>query len=125
MDDETFIAKDWIKERQIVRLKWFFNFMIWPFNVSFLFGMFSSFVLVLTILGQTYAWLIFKCKLTFKQSCRMLVLSATPQQFLLYLGLMTPLSSGQVMIGCMILWLIYFSYAIVCVRREITTMVPV
>ncbi len=118
-----FVAKDWIKDGGLLPLKWFLRIMVYPMIVSFFLCLSSTFFLVFTMLAQTVSWLIFRFKLSFMETTRMLVVASTAQMsaFLLLLSVNRLLPNmGLICVG---LVAIYFSYAVLAVKRESKMMV--
>lgn len=113
---EVFVAKQWIQSSKILWVKWGVIGIIYPVLISLFLGLYFGFLLVLTMLAQSAAWLLFKSKLTFKQCARILMVSATPHVVILF-GLLTAnaLFPGVGMV-CLILGLIYFSFAVCSLR---------
>lgn len=115
---DIFVGKTWVQAAPVVYFRWVVLGLMYPFVLFFFFGGCISLLLVLGFLGQVIARVIFKYHLTFKVSCRLMAVSAT-----------APMSVFFVMITCafamppwigtfyMGLLAIYFSYALLCIRR--------
>lgn len=121
--NETFIAKDWLPKSGVIKLKWIVEVMVYPMVLSVMFGLYLSIILMFAFLGQLMAIIIFKIKFTFKESCRLFLVASTPQAIFLFTSLFlnfTPPNRGLYNIT---LLAIYYSYAILAVRRESKQMV--
>lgn len=122
-DSEIFVAKDWVKNSGLLRLKWLITVMIYPMLVSFLFGLFYTFFLILAMLGQVFSWLIFKYKLSFKEAARLLVVACTAQVTIFLILLSVNLLFQGMGLLALIMNATYFSYAVLSVKRESKMMV--
>lgn len=113
---EVFVAKQWIESSRIIWLKWGMISIIYPVLISLFLGLYFGFLQVLTMLAQSIAWLLFKLKLTFKQCARIVIVSSTPHIVLLFGLLVTNALFAGVGTVCIVLGLIYFSFALLSLR---------
>jgi hypothetical protein len=122
---EVFVPETWLKASGVLRLKWITDIMIYPLFVAFFFGLYFTVLLAITMLAQTVAWLIFKCRLTFKETARLLMVSSSPH----VMALLSLLSVNALFPGagllCFVLGVVYFSYGVLSFRRESRSMVRV
>lgn len=113
---DVFVAKQWIQSSGVLWLKWGVDCIIYPVLVSLFLGLYFGLLLVLTMLVQSIAWLLFKTKLTFKQSARILMVSSTPHIVLLFGLLVANALFPGVGVVCLMLGLIYLSFAVLSCR---------
>lgn len=116
--DETFDGKAWLEESKFLKMKNNLLIFIYPLVVSALFGVFTVGILAFSILGQVAAYSIFKHKLKFKQTSRLSVIAASIGIWL-YLCLKTfDIASNRLNFMCMVVAFIYFSYAVLVVKKS-------
>lgn len=118
-DNEQFLAKDWLSTGRVARLYWVTMGSVYPIVAFFFYGLYVVLLWTLGLLGQMCAKIFFKMPLTYAESCRVISVSATPQLalFMLLLASAITLPSGLGLIY-MLLQAIYFSYAVISIRRE-------
>lgn len=117
-DNEVFIGKEWLKQSFAFTTLWVVELLIYPIMVIFFYIFFLSMMLMLAFLGQVFAQSLFAVKLRFNESSRILTVSATPAFFVFFLFLTTDyLFAGAGLIAVAILAL-YFSYAVILIKRE-------
>ncbi|WP_115708731.1 DUF1189 family protein [Legionella sainthelensi] len=117
-DNAVFDGKMIAKEKTITNMKYFAQLLMYPMIVAVLFSMFITFFLVFGFLGQIFSSVFFSFSITFKQSCRLLIVAATPMLIALILLLtFNYLFPGS---GFILLFLLvgYFSYALFALRGE-------
>ena len=120
---EIFVAKEWIKASGVLKLKWFVLAMVYPMVFPFVFGLFYMFFLILAMLAQVFSWLIFKYKLTYKEATRLLTVASTAQVVIFLILLSANFLFHGVGLLAVILNALYFSYAVLSVKRESKMMV--
>ena len=121
--NEVFVGKKWVAASGVLTLKWGAILLVYPFIIGFVYGMCLVFMLFLSFVGQLISIIIFKFKLKLKESCRLLLVAATPQ-VAIFFALHTvygPLQGEQALYT--ILLAAYFSYAVISVKRESKKMV--
>lgn len=74
----VFDGKIWLKTTGFSKLKIFFDLCIFPFMTLFYFAIALLFLPIIATLGQLGADVFLGLKLKFKESCRLLAVSATP-----------------------------------------------
>ena len=118
-----FVAKNWGKTHGILKMKWLTAMMVYPFLIPFLVGMFFSCLLVLAMLSQVFSWLILRYKLTFKEAVRILIVASTAQISVFLILWATQAVFPNITLFYMALSTIYFSYAVLSVKRESKMMI--
>ncbi|KTD59805.1 hypothetical protein Lsai_0449 [Legionella sainthelensi] len=117
-DNAVFDGKMIAKEKTITNMKYFAQVLMYPMIVAVLFSMFITFFLVFGFLGQVFSSVFFSFSITFKQSCRLLIVAATP----MLIALILLLTSNYIFPGSgfILLFLLigYFSYALFALRAE-------
>lgn len=121
--NEVFIGKQWVASSGVLKLKYLTDIMIYPVMTCFIFAIYFAFALVLAMLGQTLAHVIFKVKLKFIESCRLFIVAATPQIVLLFLMISLDIILPGYGIVYIAVTAAYFSFAIVSIRKEHKQMV--
>ena len=97
--------------------------MVYPMEFPFVFGLFYMFFLILAMLAQVFSWLIFKYKLTYKEATRLLTVASTAQVVIFLILLSANFLFHGVGLLAVILNALYFSYAVLSVKRESKMMV--
>jgi len=80
-----FDGKTWVKTTGFAKLKIIFELFIFPFVTLFYFVIALIFLPIIATLGQLGADVFLGLKLKFKESCRLLAVSATPMIFFFFL----------------------------------------
>lgn len=122
---ETFAGKAWVKSSGIIKIKWFLMSMVYPMMLPFFFGLFFTFLLILSMLAQVFSWLILKFKIKFSEAARLLIVASTAQIcvcfFLVSFNLLFK-GAGLLFIALIAM---YFSYGVLSVKRESNLLVRV
>lgn len=121
--NEVLLGKDLVESSAIFNLTLFIQVIVYPAIVMVFFGMYLAFIFCMAFLGQVFAQTLFHVKLKYKQSFRVFTVASTPQIFLLFIMLTAKLAfpgSGLINIA---LCAIYFSYAVLSIKRESNKMV--
>ncbi|MDA9271981.1 DUF1189 domain-containing protein [bacterium] len=123
LQNGVFDGQAWVNSTDILVLKWGAVVCMYPIIILFLFGFFLTLLMVFALIGQAYSLIIFKFKLNYQMSCRMALVASTPLMMVIFL-LMT-MNHGVYGAGLtsLVLFSFYFSYAVLCVRRESKRMV--
>ena len=123
--NEVFVGADWVKSRGILKLKPVVMAIIYPCMLGFVFGSYAVLMLFFAFIGQLFALIIFKLKLTFQDACRIFLVASTPQVTVFFITLaFNVVIPGQGFLYIVLLSL-YFSYAILSVKRESNQLVTV
>lgn len=113
-----FDGKKIIQENSISALKYAGELMIYPFVMTVLYSIFVVVFLTFAFLGQLFARIFFSFHLSFKQSCRLFMVSVTPMSLIF----MVLLSLNWIFPGLgfvlLVLMFGYFSFAIKSLRAE-------
>lgn len=122
--NEVFVGKKWVESSGILKLKLTSEIIIYPVVVMFIFAVYVVFMIFLALMGQLFAWSIFKLKLTFQEACRLFLVASTAQIAVFF----TLFTANIILPGTGIFYVAlmstYFSYAVISVRRESKKMVP-
>lgn len=116
--NEIFVGKEWIQTSGVLNLKWIGSALVYPIIVPLLFGMIATLSLVFTMLAQGVAWVIFKTKLSFKETCRLIIVASTAQALTSFLLLAFDFTFPGMQMMCGMMTFVYFSFAVLSVRRE-------
>jgi Protein of unknown function (DUF1189) len=117
LSDSVFEGKEWVKGAGLKSLQGIFGLMIYPALAFVFFGLFLVLLLVVALLGQVAAKLL-GLTISYKQSCRLMLVSVTPAMVVLWLLLaLAWLTKGYGFI-IPVLLAIYFCYAVLALKRE-------
>ena len=121
--NEVFVGKDWVASSGVLKYKWIVDLCVYPLMVGFIFGLFVVPVFFLAFIGQLLSIIVFKFKLTFKDTSRLFMVAATPDILVFFAQHTANITfPGQNLYNVALL-AVYFSYAILSVRRESKKMV--
>lgn len=116
--NQVFNGEEWLENSQVISLKYLFIGLVPPIIIVFFYSMFAVFIPVLALLGQLYAQVFFTFKIRFKQSCRLLMVAVTPAALFFFavlsLNLRIP-ASGLILLAILS---VYFSCALLFLKRE-------
>jgi len=122
-DNGLFEGNEWINSSGVMKLMWATDALVFPTMAVFFFSLYLIFMMALTLLAQAFAWMIFKTKLKYRETCR-LSLTAITAQVIVFFALLTMHANfpglGLLQVA---LFAIYFSYAVLSVKRESKKMV--
>jgi hypothetical protein len=121
--NEIFVPKDWALSSGILKVKWMVELLIYPLLTGFIFGIDVVVMLFLAFIGQLLSIIIFKYKMSLKDSCRLFLVAATPQMITFVLFLTASIRSPGGGFLYLVLLSVYFSYAVLSVKRESTRIV--
>ena len=124
-DSRTFIAKEVVDVPAVFSVKWLTDIMIYPLVVSSIFGFCIVFILAFSMLAQVISWLILKHRLRYKEACRLVVMTSTTYLSFFLLLLSAHLVFPGIELFCLALGAVYFSYAVLSVKRDSQRMVRV
>lgn len=117
--NEIFNPAEWAESSGVQRLKLVIALLVYPIITMVFFSLFLPLFMAVGLMGQFIAKLFFKTSLSYKQSLRLLLVSSTPCMAVLWLilaaGWMKYTGMGLLL---MILLSVYFSYAIISMKRE-------
>ncbi|MBA2652478.1 MAG: DUF1189 family protein [Tatlockia sp.] len=116
--NSIFEGKDWVKTSGILNLKIFFGALLYPTIALTAFGIFLVLILAFTLMAQFIAKLFFKISLSYKQACRLFIVSATPFMWLFWTGLTLGFLYSGYMVVAPLIMIIYFCFAVLAVKRE-------
>lgn len=121
--NEVLLGKDLVESSAVFNLTLFMQCMVYPAIVMIFFGLYLAFVFCMAFLGQVFASTLFHVKLKYKQSFRIFTVASTAPIFILFIMLTAKLifpGSGLINIA---LCAIYYSYAVLSIKRESNKMV--
>lgn len=113
----SFSGKSLIEQTGLAKLKWYFLPIIYCVLAGFLYGLFTILFLFLAVLARVIAYSVFKFKISFSRTYRLLVVSSSAAVMVFVLSL----SFGELpfMGVCLLVGVsVYFSYAILSLKRE-------
>jgi hypothetical protein len=117
-DTFVFDGKEWVKSSEIAHLKTFIMVFIYPTIALSAFGVFLVFILAFALMGQLIASLFFKLSISYRQSCRLLIVSMTPFFWVFWIILTLGYFSRGYGFFLPVLIFIYFCYAVLSLKRE-------
>lgn len=101
-----------INQNHIQGIKHSADFMLYPMFIAMLYSLAVVLFLVLAFFGQIFAQLFFSFTLSFKESCRLFMVAATPMLFLFAVLLPMDLVFTGMAYVLLVLAMIYFSIGI-------------
>ncbi|OGV30955.1 MAG: hypothetical protein A3E88_00825 [Legionellales bacterium RIFCSPHIGHO2_12_FULL_35_11] len=116
--NEKFIGKEWVKEVGLNKVKNAILIFVYPLLVSCIYGVLITIMIVFAMMGQVASITIFKHKLKFTQACRVMFVSSTFGTVIFLMLRTLGFHSMKINFMCMIFIFIYFSYAILCIRKD-------
>ena|SRR3990167_5551980 len=116
--NQVFDGDQWVKSSGIERVKWISDFLFFPIVAMIFFVLYWCFFLVCTFMAQLGAKLFIRQSLTYKQACRLFIVSSTPAVALFFIALAT--TAEQWFVGPMVLivMVLYFLYAVYVFKQE-------
>ncbi|MBA2656254.1 MAG: DUF1189 family protein [Tatlockia sp.] len=116
--NSVFEGKEWVKKSGVLNLKIFFGVLLFPTIIFVATSVFAVFMLVFALMGQFIAQLFFKTSLSYKQACRLLIVSMTPFQWIFWLVMTLALFYSSYSLILPLLMASYFCYAVLAVKRD-------
>lgn len=116
--NEVFDGQRWVNSSGIKRVKYLSAAIIYPMVALIFFSMYLVFFLAFALMGQFVAKLFLKLSLSFKQACRLLIVSSTPQIVVLFIILTLGWLFNWLGVVLLAILSIYFTYAIISLKRE-------
>src|SRR3990167_6262540 len=116
--NQIFDGNEWVQSVGIERVKWASDFLFFPTVAATFFTLYLCFFLIFTFMAQLGAKLFIKKSLTYKQACRLFIVSATPAVTLSFVSLATTIGGAFVGPILLILMILCFSYAVYVVKQE-------
>lgn len=113
----VFVGSEWVKSSSILNLKRFFAILIYPTVVFIFFAFFLVILLALALLGQLAAKLL-RFTITYQQSCRLIMVSATPFMVVLWILLVLGWFSNRIGFFMPLLLILYFCFAVIALKQE-------
>ena len=121
--NEVFVGKEWVQSSGLLKIKFMTECLVYPLLTMFVFGLYLAFMITIAFIGQLFAIIVFKFRLTFKNACRLFLVASTAQVFLFFITLTTNTVFPGIGFFYMIILALYFNYVILIVRRESNKMV--
>ena len=121
--NEVFDAKEWLGTSGVLTLRWATEILLYPTLVSFMFGLAIVILLSIGLLAQVVAQILFMVRLTYKQSCRILLVAMTLPCVLFFIGLTANIIVPKIGFFYLIVLTIYYCYAVLALKRENRRMV--
>jgi hypothetical protein len=121
--NEIFNPQEWAKTTGLGTIKNLTLLLVYPMILSLFLSIIITFIPVMALLGQLFSTIFFTFKVSFKQACRIMAVASTPTQ-LIFFSIIT-LINDITNIGIFIVALlaIYFSFAVIALKRESKLMV--
>lgn len=115
--NSIFDGKEWVKTSGISHLKFFFATLIYPTVALIFFAVFVFVLLAFALMGQFIAYL-FKFSLSYRQASRLSMVSITPFMVVLWIFLTIGHFSTQSGFFLPLLFIAYYGYAVISLKRE-------
>lgn len=116
--NEVFSGKKWVESAGLFKLKYISMSLIYPTMVAGFFVRLAIFLLILGLLGQLFAKVFHHIKLTYRESCRLLAVSATPLFLIVILTYFTGINFYFLSIVFLAILAGYYFYAVLAVKRD-------
>ncbi|VEG90437.1 DUF1189 family protein [Legionella spiritensis] len=116
--NQVFDGSEWANSSGINRLLLLSELTVYPTIVLMFFVIYSAFFLVFAFMAQLIAKLFMKFSLTYRQACRLLTVSSTPQILLLLAALTFNFMFYGFGLLLLILFAAYFGFAVISLKRE-------
>ncbi|KTD16997.1 DUF1189 family protein [Legionella jordanis] len=116
--NQVFDGNTWIKSSGIERIKFLSQLMVYPTVALLFFAMFLVFYLVFALMGQFLSKLFLNFSISYKQACRLLMVSSTPQLLLLLLALAANVLFPGFGALLIIIFIGYYLFAMYSLKRE-------
>ncbi len=123
--NQVFVGKTWLANAGLYHLKYVLNFLAYPTLVSVFLGMYLVCFLCFALMGQLMAWVFFRLSLTYKQACRLMMVSSTAHIILLWISLLCNYNFPGRGFLIIIILSIYFCYAVLSLKRSSISLVRV
>ncbi len=122
-NNEAFSGQEWIEKSHLGFLKWLCIFSMYPAFVFFPLGLFFLLMVAFVFLARVFAHVIFNMTLNFQVASRLLMVASTP----VFTALFIAIATNKTIIGGNLIYVailaVYFSYAILVVKRDRKKMV--
>ncbi|MFC3907787.1 DUF1189 family protein [Legionella dresdenensis] len=115
--NEVFNGSKWVANNGFSRLKLVSVAIIYPMIAMMFFVIHLILSLVFAMMAQLIAMLFFKFKITYKQACRLLIVSSTPHAFALQIVLTWMILFTGIGFLLTALVAVYLCYAIISLKR--------
>lgn len=115
--NSVFDGKVWVKDSGILKLKYFFSAMIYPTIALVFFALFLVLLLAFALMGQFIAKLL-KFSISFKQACRLIMVSVTPFMVILWCYLTIGWLTNRFGFVLPLILIFYFCFAVLSLKRE-------
>ena len=116
--NQVFTGNEWIASAGINRVKWGADFLVFPMVIALFFALFLVLFLSCSLMSQLFAKIFVKSVLTYKQSCRLFIVSATPAITVLMLSLAFNYKGAFLGLALLILMIFYYYFAVFALKRE-------
>lgn len=113
----VFSAAEWVDTFGVRGVYYAMMALIYPLVISFLYALLGSLLLIFSLLGQLFAQVFFSFKPSFKQSCRLMMVAATPAIFAILTIMLYQLSGRWLGLLMAIILSLYYCYAILAVKH--------
>ncbi|MCC5792974.1 MAG: DUF1189 family protein [Legionellaceae bacterium] len=106
-----------MESAHITLLRWLAAIVAWPMIFTLIFGIYLFLILMVSMMGQLAAQVIFRFSLSYTQSVRLMMVAVTPQLFLTLFSITTGWLRKPAGLLAIILIAVYFSYAVLVNKR--------
>lgn len=115
---QSVVGEHLIKVLMLNSMKWMALFVVFVSSILFYCITYFIFLFSFTMFGQFIASFVFKCKLTFRETMRLLCVSVTPQAVIFFSALTFDQTFVQMKYVSLIVYAIYFSLAVLACRND-------
>ena len=116
--NQVFNGEEWVQSAGLRRVEWISDLMFLPMVVAAFYALYVCFFLVCTFMAQLGAKLFIKKSLSYKEACRLFIVSATPSVVLLFASLTANFATSYAGLVILALIVFYFSFAVYTVKQE-------
>ncbi len=117
-NNSFFNADDWFESSGLSRLKWLTDLMVFPALTLFFFTIYCFLMLGVIFMSMGYSAVIFKLKLKFKEAARLCFTALTAQVIVFFSMLTLGVHVAHAATFYVVLFVLYFSFAALAVRKE-------
>lgn len=116
--NEAFNGESWVKASRVLRVKYLFDVILYPSIVVVFLFIYLTAGFVFSFMGQLIAQLFFRVYLTYKQSCRLLFVAATPQLIIFSIALTSNAPNHGFGLFSLILLFLYYCFGVLSLKRD-------
>ena len=113
----VFNAGDWVNTIGVKGVYYITMALIYPLLLSFIYALLLSLLMIFSLMGQLFAQIFFSYKPSFKQSCRLMMVAATPAIAAMLMIMTWHIQGRRLGLTMAIILSLYYCYAILAVKN--------